>query len=26
VFIFLACFILYYFANWKILSFAWKVG
>jgi cytochrome c oxidase subunit 1 len=26
VFIFLACFILYYFANWKILSFVWKVG
>jgi cytochrome c oxidase subunit I len=26
VFIFLACFILYYFANWKMLSFAWKVG
>jgi cytochrome c oxidase subunit 1 len=26
VFIFLAIFILYYFTNWKILSFAWKVG
>ncbi|HJV58083.1 MAG TPA: cbb3-type cytochrome c oxidase subunit I [Methylomirabilota bacterium] len=26
VFIFLACFMLYYFANWKILSFVWKVG
>jgi cytochrome c oxidase subunit 1 len=26
VFIFLACFVLYYFANWKILSFLWKVG
>jgi cytochrome c oxidase subunit 1 len=26
VFIFLACFVLYYFANWKMLSFAWKVG
>ncbi len=26
VFIFLACFILYYFVNWKILSFLWKVG
>jgi cytochrome c oxidase subunit 1 len=26
VFIFFACFILYYFANWKILSFLWKVG
>ena len=26
VFIFLACFILYYFANWKMLSFVWKVG
>ena len=25
-FIFFACFILYYFANWKILSFLWKVG
>jgi cytochrome c oxidase subunit 1 len=24
--IFLACFILYYFANWKMLSFVWKVG
>jgi cytochrome c oxidase subunit 1 len=24
--IFFACFVLYYFANWKILSFAWKVG
>jgi cytochrome c oxidase subunit 1 len=26
VFIFFGCFILYYFANWKILSFLWKVG
>ncbi|MDH3732405.1 MAG: cbb3-type cytochrome c oxidase subunit I [Gemmatimonadota bacterium] len=26
VFIFLAAFITYYFANWKLLSFAWKVG
>jgi cytochrome c oxidase subunit 1 len=26
VLIFFACFILYYFANWKILSFVWKVG
>ncbi len=26
VFIFLAIFILYYFTNWKILSFNWKVG
>jgi cytochrome c oxidase subunit 1 len=26
VFIFLAIFVLYYFTNWKILSFAWKVG
>jgi cytochrome c oxidase subunit 1 len=26
VMIFFACFILYYFANWKILSFLWKVG
>lgn len=26
VFIFLACFILYYFTNWKILSFLWRVG
>jgi cytochrome c oxidase subunit 1 len=26
VFIFLACFVLYYFVNWKILSFVWKVG
>jgi cytochrome c oxidase subunit I len=24
--IFLAAFALYYFANWKILSFVWKVG
>ena len=26
VFIFLACFVIYYFANWKILSFLWKIG
>jgi cytochrome c oxidase subunit 1 len=26
VFIFFGCFVLYYFANWKILSFLWKVG
>lgn len=26
VFIFLTCFVLYYFVNWKILSFVWKVG
>lgn len=24
--IFFVCFILYYFTNWKILSFIWKVG
>lgn len=26
VLIFFACFVLYYFVNWKILSFLWKVG
>jgi cytochrome c oxidase subunit I len=26
VLIFFGCFVLYYFANWKILSFLWKVG
>jgi cytochrome c oxidase subunit 1 len=26
VFIFLAAFVVYYFANWKLLSFVWKVG
>ena len=26
VFIFLACFIVYYFVNWKLLSFLWKIG
>jgi cytochrome c oxidase subunit 1 len=26
VFIFLAVFVLYYFTNWKILSFIWKIG
>lgn len=24
--IFFLCFILYYFTNWKMLSFLWKVG
>ena len=24
--VFLAAFILYYFVNWKLLSFVWKVG
>ena len=24
--IFLICFVLYYFTNWKMLSFLWKVG
>ncbi|HRO68416.1 MAG TPA: cbb3-type cytochrome c oxidase subunit I, partial [Pseudobdellovibrionaceae bacterium] len=26
IMIFFACFVLYYFVNWKILSFLWKVG
>ncbi|MBX7143798.1 MAG: cbb3-type cytochrome c oxidase subunit I [Oligoflexia bacterium] len=26
VFIFLACFVVYYFVNWKVLSFLWKIG
>jgi cytochrome c oxidase subunit 1 len=26
VFIFLAAFILYFFVNWKILSFLWRIG
>ena len=26
VFVFLAAFGLYYFANWKILSFVWRIG
>lgn len=26
VYIFLACFIVYYFVNWKLLSFLWKIG
>ena len=26
VFIFLACFVAYYFVNWKLLSFLWKIG
>ncbi|MBX7139404.1 MAG: cbb3-type cytochrome c oxidase subunit I [Oligoflexia bacterium] len=25
-FIFLLCFIVYYFINWKLLSFLWKIG
>ena len=25
-FIFLACFVIYYFVNWKMLSFLWKIG
>ena len=24
--VFFVCFVLYYFANWKILSMLWKVG
>ena len=24
--IFFVCFVAYYFTNWKILSFLWKVG
>ncbi|MCC6349823.1 MAG: cbb3-type cytochrome c oxidase subunit I [Candidatus Eisenbacteria bacterium] len=24
--VFFACFVLYYFTNWKMLSFLWKVG
>ncbi|MEX1099654.1 MAG: hypothetical protein WEB87_04470, partial [Bacteriovoracaceae bacterium] len=24
--IFFVCFVLYYFVNWKILSFLWKIG
>jgi cytochrome c oxidase subunit 1 len=26
VLVFFGCFVLYYFANWKILSFLWRVG
>ena len=26
VYIFLACFVVYYFINWKLLSFLWKIG
>jgi cytochrome c oxidase subunit 1 len=26
VYIFLACFIAYYFVNWKLLTFLWKIG
>jgi cytochrome c oxidase subunit 1 len=26
VVIFFACFVLYYFTNWKLLSFLWRVG
>jgi cytochrome c oxidase subunit 1 len=26
VFVFLAAFVLYFFTNWKILSFVWKIG
>ena len=26
VFVFLAAFILYFFTNWKMLSFVWKIG
>lgn len=26
VFIFLACFIVYYFVNWKLLTFLWRIG
>ena len=24
--VFLAAFIVYYFVNWKLLSFVWKIG
>jgi hypothetical protein len=24
--VFLLAFMLYYFANWKLLSFLWKIG
>ena len=26
VFVFLAAFILYFFTNWKVLSFIWRIG
>jgi hypothetical protein len=26
IFIFLAAFVVYYFVNWKLLSFVWKIG
>lgn len=26
VLVFLAAFIVYYFVNWKLLSFIWKIG
>ena len=26
VFVFLAAFIVYFFVNWKVLSFIWKIG
>jgi cytochrome c oxidase subunit 1 len=26
VFVFLAAFVVYYFANWKLLSFVWQIG
>jgi hypothetical protein len=26
VFVFLAAFVTYFFTNWKILSFLWKIG
>ena len=26
VFVFLACFVAYFFINWKLLSFLWKIG
>ena len=26
VFVFLSAFAVYYFANWKLLSFVWKIG
>lgn len=26
VFVFLATFAIYYFTNWKLLSFVWQVG
>lgn len=26
VFVFLVAFIVYYFTNWKLLSFVWQIG